>query len=658
MTTNQKPWGFERTEKVEAAARSGDAGAQAELGVRYHFGHDGLTKDTVRAVEWYRKAAEQGLAEAQACLAGMYENGEGVEKDELEAVKWLRKAADGGSISSQRLLADRYFEGKGVPEDRGEANKWYRKVFDWAQKEAETGERTAQMQLGDFYLLGQGVQQDIPTAIKWYKKSAFRENGEMSDCYATANEALEKIYLAGKWPATSHSEAVNWFLRAADEGYPKAQYIVGLMYRHGQGFTRNNFEALKWFQKAADHKHFADWPRNPADGEPKIPEARIAVEEMKKLLAVADDSAKQVVFGGLDDLCAAIERNNIERARVLVAGGACVTPPKNERRDRTPFLIAASKQFTQGEVGGICDGYDAGRHDYWRRAEDNHSMLRLLADNGALAAPTQDSVVRSSILEAARVDNAAAISIILEARPEMSVLGARPDLSNYSEDVYQSALPLEIAAESGSFQAVKILLKLNANDWRVSSPFELALKGGYTRTAKELVKYIPDKFPMLKQYSFALFEMLLWCAVDNHTESFRKLAAEHLKPLKNNRSDFDLWWKKETTLKQCFDYACRFASLEMVKLVFDETETLDVNRDGIGGISKIPTLIYASEKGDFDLVEFCLRIGADPFLLKDGMTALDISRRKGHTKLAVLLEQAMKGNYVGKTKLLFRRFHS
>jgi TPR repeat protein len=50
------------------------------------------TKDPEKAVHWFRKAAEQGLAGSQTTLAMMYEEGRGVEKDLNEANRWYRMA--------------------------------------------------------------------------------------------------------------------------------------------------------------------------------------------------------------------------------------------------------------------------------------------------------------------------------------------------------------------------------------------------------------------------------------------------------------------------------------------------------------------------------------------------------------------------------------
>jgi TPR repeat protein len=43
-------------------------------------------------VEWFRRAADQGLPGAQMTLGMMYENGQGVEKNEVEARRWYKLA--------------------------------------------------------------------------------------------------------------------------------------------------------------------------------------------------------------------------------------------------------------------------------------------------------------------------------------------------------------------------------------------------------------------------------------------------------------------------------------------------------------------------------------------------------------------------------------
>ena len=112
-----------------------------------------------------RKRAEQGSAEAQFRLGGMYHYGEGVPQDYTEAFKWYRKAAERGHVDSQLMLGNRYYNGKGVPQDYTEALKWY-------QKAAEQGDALAQTNLGFMYEQGEGVSQNYVRAYMWTSLAA------------------------------------------------------------------------------------------------------------------------------------------------------------------------------------------------------------------------------------------------------------------------------------------------------------------------------------------------------------------------------------------------------------------------------------------------------------------------------------------------------
>ena len=54
----------------------------------------------------------------------MYDDGEGVPKDAAEAVKLWRKAADQGIAEAQYNLGFMYYNGVGVPKDAAEAYAW------------------------------------------------------------------------------------------------------------------------------------------------------------------------------------------------------------------------------------------------------------------------------------------------------------------------------------------------------------------------------------------------------------------------------------------------------------------------------------------------------------------------------------------------------
>ncbi|MNI90771.1 Localization factor PodJL [compost metagenome] len=66
----------------------------------------GIAKDEQQAVIWYRKAAEQGFADAQFLLGLYYELGKGVTKNDQQAVYWYRQAAKQGKEEARRKLTE------------------------------------------------------------------------------------------------------------------------------------------------------------------------------------------------------------------------------------------------------------------------------------------------------------------------------------------------------------------------------------------------------------------------------------------------------------------------------------------------------------------------------------------------------------------------
>ena len=47
------------------------------------------------------------------------------------------------------------------------------------------------------------------------------------------------------------AQAVKWYRKAAEQGFAKGQYNLGLMYSHGFGVQQDDAQATKWFRKAA-----------------------------------------------------------------------------------------------------------------------------------------------------------------------------------------------------------------------------------------------------------------------------------------------------------------------------------------------------------------------------------------------------------------------
>ncbi len=85
----------------------------------------GVPQDFAKALQWYRKAAEQGNVSAQSSLGIFYTTGRGVPQDDAEAVGWWHKAAEQGHANAQYNLGFMYGTGKGVPQDYVQAHLWY-----------------------------------------------------------------------------------------------------------------------------------------------------------------------------------------------------------------------------------------------------------------------------------------------------------------------------------------------------------------------------------------------------------------------------------------------------------------------------------------------------------------------------------------------------
>ena len=172
------------------AAEYGYAEAQYNLGRCYYNG-EGVIQDYAKAVEWYRKAAEQGY---------------------VEAVEWFHQAAEQGIDMAEYDLGNIYYNDKGLLQNKKKAVEWYRKA-------ADQGYAEAQCKLGFCYYHGEGVYQNKRKAVEWYQKAAKRGNAE-------AQYKLGFCYYHGEGVLRNRKKAIEWFNKAAKQGNLDAQKIL------------------------------------------------------------------------------------------------------------------------------------------------------------------------------------------------------------------------------------------------------------------------------------------------------------------------------------------------------------------------------------------------------------------------------------------------
>ncbi len=168
------------------------------------------------AYEWFAKAISFGLREkvdkgesdSQFLLARMYLEGVAVSKDPVKAVELFQKAADQGNVRAQLFLGIAYASHNGVEED-------IPKALDLWKKAAAQRDAFAEFLVGDFYQSGYGIRgtdthlpQNFYEAKRWYQQAA--DQG-----LAVAGYALADLYDRGAGVAKDALQAAT-LRQAAD----------------------------------------------------------------------------------------------------------------------------------------------------------------------------------------------------------------------------------------------------------------------------------------------------------------------------------------------------------------------------------------------------------------------------------------------------------
>ena len=110
---------------LKPLAEHGDPWAQYSLAVAYDDGF-GVPRNFRLALEWYKRAGYQGLADAQYMAGRFYGGGRGVRQDPAKALFWLELAAAGGHPLAPLLRDQHYNQLKDPVRERvaAEATSW------------------------------------------------------------------------------------------------------------------------------------------------------------------------------------------------------------------------------------------------------------------------------------------------------------------------------------------------------------------------------------------------------------------------------------------------------------------------------------------------------------------------------------------------------
>jgi len=192
-------------------------------------------RDWRTAIRELQPLAEQGNARAQYLMGGIALQGASPgQTDEAGAMNWYRKAAAQGLAEAQRDLAFLLLTDK--PPRTAEAIAFYRQA-------AERGDAESAYELGSLYDRGQGVRPDAAQRNAWWQKAAALN-------YAPALLALAEMARAGDGMPKSEQAAVDYYRRAAERGSGPAAAQYARALRDGTGVARDAVQAWEWFSFA------------------------------------------------------------------------------------------------------------------------------------------------------------------------------------------------------------------------------------------------------------------------------------------------------------------------------------------------------------------------------------------------------------------------
>lgn len=209
----------------------------------------GLPQDFQEASRWYRKAMDQGVADAMANLGWLIARGRVAGMPD-EGVRLVREAAERGNPLGEyfhaRLLAD---QGRPVEE-----------TVRWLKRSAAGGNFQAALGLADIF-----SDRDPEAAAAWRR----RADGLRKGCVAPAmdgacEKAAPKDVVAGynrAWRIFSGreegaiAETIPLVEAAAHAGYKEAEAQLGIMYMTGTGVAKDLSEAVYWLRRSVLRGH-------------------------------------------------------------------------------------------------------------------------------------------------------------------------------------------------------------------------------------------------------------------------------------------------------------------------------------------------------------------------------------------------------------------
>jgi TPR repeat protein len=268
----------------------------------------GVDKDAVKAMSFYKKAADTGNDEAMFRTGQAIITGIGMRAEYAASRTYFLRAARHGYMPAMLSMGIFSEEGRGIKKNRADARSWYVKavsaesephisLFDFPERFAESTKLYMDSKIKAQYRLGMLTAHYNATASDYIKAFEYiaiaaamgydparveiakihKSGGDLKEYYEgvgasvvnTAGEgvdfnvnaaeialAMDKLgdaFFDGKnLLKKNDTYAARCYKFAAEQGNIEAIYSYGWCLRHGVGVNENDAEAVKWLKIAAD----------------------------------------------------------------------------------------------------------------------------------------------------------------------------------------------------------------------------------------------------------------------------------------------------------------------------------------------------------------------------------------------------------------------
>ena len=200
------------------------------------------SRDEAKALEYIRKAANDGNAEGMVMLGNAYMSGLGVKKDPERAVQWYRDAVAEGYAVGHRNLGLALQQGIGAAADPFAA-------FGHFSYAAENfNDPYAWTELGRIYLEGCGCVRNPEKGLACLNKAIEQD-------HAPAMSLWSQYWIGnpeGEDPDKICKKVLPMLEKAADKGNASAQSRYGVILLNGLGCEADQKRAAEYFAKAAE----------------------------------------------------------------------------------------------------------------------------------------------------------------------------------------------------------------------------------------------------------------------------------------------------------------------------------------------------------------------------------------------------------------------